>query len=148
MQNVLLAVVLQIFLANSLLIKPVAADFSPQTKVFYRLKSVATEFQAEKPKNRIYQKQNYQILEVGKIILYQRNKYVAKSMFTQPSYFFSLTLESEILPLTLFNLQQVFKDNVKIYQILELRFASREEDLILYDTIHKTYKVNYWLAQP
>lgn len=68
-------------------------------------------------------------------------------MFTQPSYFFSLTLESEILPLTLFNLQQVFKDNVKIYQTLELRFASREEDLILYDTIHKTYKVNYWLAQ-
>jgi hypothetical protein len=123
-------------------------DFGMQEVVFCELKSATTQMQTEKPKNRIYQKQNYQILEFGKIILYQRNTYVSRSMYTQPSYFFSLTIESEILPLTLFNLQQVFKNNVKIYQTLELRFAGREEDLILYDTIHKTYKVNYWLVQP
>jgi hypothetical protein len=143
MQNFLLVVVWQIFFANSL---PVSAGFKPQ-KAFYGLKSTATEWQNTNPTYRKFNKQSYLILEIGKIVIYQRNIHLQKSMQTQAMYYFSLTTDSDIFPLTLHDLQAAFQKNAKVYQTLELRFAGREEDLILYDHIHKTYKVNYWLAQ-
>lgn len=90
--------------------------------------------------------QAYQLLEQGKIILYQKKVIQNKSMEVATSYYFSLNTESPILPLTLANLQYVFRDNPTYYNLLELRFAGREQDLTAYDTIKKMYKVNYWLA--
>jgi len=73
----------------------------------------------------------YQILETKSII---------------SSYFFSTTLNSEILPLTVANLKRTFPGNLKFHDKLNTEFNGAT-DIAVYDNEHKMYKVNYLLSQ-
>jgi hypothetical protein len=99
-------------------------------------------------KIRTFNSNNYTILEIATIVIYQRAIIQNKSVIPEIQYYFSQNIETEILPLSLENLAKTYKGNAKIYQMLDMRFSSREHELSEFDTIHKTYKVNYWLAQP
>lgn len=114
--------------------------------VFYQFAQNPTTAATQPPITRQVGWQEYQILEKGKIILYQQKVMQAKTVQTTTTYYFSLTTESPVFPLTLENLQQAFKDHTHLYNLLELRFAGREQDLTTYDHLKKMYKINYWLA--
>jgi hypothetical protein len=98
-------------------------------------------------KIRIFNNNNYTILEIATIVIYQRAIIQNKSVIPEIQYYFSCSTETDILPLSLENLAKTYKENHQIYQMLDLRFSNREHELSEFDTIHKTYKVNYWLAQ-
>jgi len=63
-----------------------------------------------------------------------------------PTCFFSRSLNSEILPLTVSNLKKAFPDNLKFHDMLDLEFYG-VQDISTYDSIHNMYKVNYLLTQ-
>jgi len=92
----------------------------------------------------------YQIVENKTIVIYVADVAATsingKARELVQNYFFSTTLNSEILPLTVSNLKKAFPDNVKFHNKLDLEFYS-EKDITAYDDIHKMYKVNYILNQ-
>ncbi len=96
---------------------------------------------------RVFNNNNYTILQIATIVIYQRAIIQNKSVIPEVQYYFSRGTETEILPLSLENLAKIYKGNAKIYQMLDMRFSSREHELSQFDAIQKTYKVNYWLAQ-
>ena len=57
------------------------------------------------------------------------------------SYFFSKDAGSEILPLSLENLERTFSFDKSFTNILEIHFK-KDDDLLEYDSIHKMYKLN------
>jgi hypothetical protein len=92
----------------------------------------------------------YQIAENKTIVIYVADVAVTSANgkareFVQ-KYFFSTTLNSTILPLTVTNLKKAFPDNLKFHNKLDLEFSS-ENDISTFDDVHKMYKVNYLLSQ-
>lgn len=90
----------------------------------------------------------YLILENKYMILYEadlpeptsdgrRNQLV-------PNYFFSTSLTSAIIPLTLINLKKAFPDNIKFHSLLDIEFEG-DKKLTTFDDTHKMYKINYLL---
>ena len=63
-----------------------------------------------------------------------------------PTCFFSTTLNSEILPLTINNLKRAFPNNLQFHDLLDVEFYG-VKDISGYDTIHNMYKVNFLLSQ-
>jgi len=87
----------------------------------------------------------YQIMENKSVVIYaailQDPAYTGKGIKMVATYFFSKTLNSNILPLTVVNLKQVFPG--------DMRFCSMsDKDLVVFDDTHKMYKINYLLTQP
>jgi hypothetical protein len=87
----------------------------------------------------------YQIIEDKSIVIYsallQDHAYTGKGIKMVIAYFFSKTLDSDILPLTVANLKQVFPGDARLC-------ALSDNDMAAYDDIHKMYKINYLLTQP
>ena len=92
----------------------------------------------------------YQILENKTIVIYVADVAVTsangKAREFVKKYFFSTTLNSAILPLTISNLKNSFPDNVKFHNKLDQEFSS-EKDISTFDNNNKMYKVNYLLSQ-
>ncbi len=88
----------------------------------------------------------YQIEENKTIVIYIADVPVVpssgKAIQLVPHYYFSVSLESEIIPLTIKNLKRAFPDNQKFHDKLDTEISS-EKDLVSYDGVHKMYKVNY-----
>jgi hypothetical protein len=85
----------------------------------------------------------YPILNPSESILIykQTSGFGTKSSPTVTIYFFSRNADSEILPLTLENLETTFKDNAGFSRLIEIYFKT-DNELIEYDPIHKMYKIN------
>lgn len=92
----------------------------------------------------------YKIVENKSIVIYVADVALTsangKAREFVKKYFFSTSLTSPILPLDATNLKRAFPDNLKLHSLLDLDFYS-ESDIAGYDTIHKTYKVNFLLSQ-
>jgi hypothetical protein len=87
----------------------------------------------------------YQIEEAKSIVIYSvlmaDPTYTGKGVKLVRTYFFSKTINSAIMPLTVRNLKQIFPRNAMFCNLLDT-----DEDVITYDTIHKMYKVNYLMS--
>lgn len=96
---------------------------------------------------RFYKKydEEFQILETNGIIIYLSyvviSPYNTKIPQIAPAYFFSKTIDSKILPLTLENLKSAYPDNVKFHDMLNVEFGDGEP-LSAYSSLDKMYKVN------
>ena len=92
----------------------------------------------------------YQIEENKTMVIYIADVPVTpsngKAIQLVPHYYFSVTLDSEIIPLTIKNLKKAFPDNRKFHDKLDTEISS-EKDLVSYDEVHKMYKVNYLIGK-
>ena len=88
--------------------------------------------------------EEFQILENKGIVIYQSyirgSSYNSKNVLMVPSYFFSSTISSGILPLTLQNLKRVFAGNIKFQVMLDAEFVGGES-VSDYSVNDKMYKV-------
>ncbi len=88
----------------------------------------------------------YQVKEVNGMVIYSvlaaDQSYSGKGLKMIYTYFFSKTLSSDILPLTIANVKKVFADNNTFCNVL-----NSVGDISAYDDIHKMYSVNYILIQ-
>jgi len=94
--------------------------------------------------------EEYRILENKGITIYisyvRISPYNSKGIQLAPAYFFSRTIDSEILPLTIQNLKKAFRDNMKFHDMLDVEFGGGEA-LSVYSVTDKMYKVNLLLTQ-
>lgn len=85
---------------------------------------------------------HYQVMNpMEKILLYVIEIPGSKGQSKQDYYYFSASASGEIKELTLDNLKRAFPDNHKFHDALDAEFGSGN-DLVLYDSFHKMYKVN------
>ena len=92
----------------------------------------------------------YEIMENKAVVVYIADLPLTsssgKTAKLVPNYFFSTTLSSEVLPLTLTNLKNSFPGNFKLFDLLD-RELKAGNDFSSYDDAHKMYKINYLLSQ-
>ncbi|HTB07288.1 MAG TPA: hypothetical protein VK806_10085 [Bacteroidia bacterium] len=92
----------------------------------------------------------YQIAEAKSIVIYLAlladPTYTGKGIKLAPTYFFSKTLNSDIMPLTMSNLKLAFAGNTKFCNMLDGEIKS-DKDLSVYDETYKMYRINYLLSQ-
>jgi hypothetical protein len=93
---------------------------------------------------RFYKNITYQIAEPGRIYIYTKEENITqgKGYKVVNVYYFSVSAEGEIIPLTLNNLKSAYRDNKKFFELLSEFFNGN--DVNEYDNIHKTFKVNYF----
>lgn len=105
-------------------------------KVFGYKENTGEEF-------RIHEYKFYQILNpTEKILIYKMPHGIPQKGQAQAySYFFSKNAGSQILLLTLKNMEDQFAGNAKFDEFLETHFKT-DNDLLEYDNIHKMYKLN------
>lgn len=96
---------------------------------------------------RFYDKIPYRIAESGSIFIYELDEHIpqSKGFKTENRYYFSITADGSIYPLTPSNLKYAFKDNSKFVDRLDTYFNSY--DISEYDTIHKTFLINSLFKQ-
>jgi hypothetical protein len=75
------------------------------------------------------------------ILLYVIEVAASKNQMGTKNYYFSSSASSEVKELTLTNLKKAFPDNHKFHDALDAEFKS-DSELAVYDSFHKTYKVN------
>ncbi len=95
---------------------------------------------------------HYQILENDAMVIYKlafttKASYLDFTIGIIPEFFFSKELDSEIMPLTEENLNEIYKGNSKYLQALQKYLNSTYSCLHCYDTYTKTYIINKLLKQ-
>lgn len=97
---------------------------------------------------RFLNNQEYEILDGAFFYMYSYHTYVTngKTMVQKPAYFISKDASGKIIPLTLENLKNFFPNNHKFHDMLDAAFKAGEE-LSLYDTFHKAYKIKHLYEQ-
>jgi hypothetical protein len=92
---------------------------------------------------RIYLKERFKILNKHKtILLYAQTGLVQIKSFPETDYFFSVSINSEILPLTIWNLKKAYPDDSAFHDLLDANFKY-DSELTDYDFFHGKYKINY-----
>jgi hypothetical protein len=104
---------------------------------------------------RIFENKTYQVLDSMGFYIYSRyapeeiNK--GKGLVMQSSYFFSKKYDTNIKPLTIQNIENVFYENSRFRYLLEEQFH-RDSELSEFDRYLHVYKIKYiyWesLRQP
>ena len=92
---------------------------------------------------RFYNNDEYRIAEAGNIYIYTQTQNIAQSKGYKVvnAYYFSTTPGTAIIPLTLDNIKNAYRDNEKFLDLLDQFF--KNGDVHAYDNVHKTFKVNY-----
>ena len=93
---------------------------------------------------RFYKGKTYEILNQGEdILLYQFEQIstYSKNPYKKIEYFFSKEYHTDLIPLTLSNLNKNFTDSRTFMMFLELYFKF-DYDLTEYDFEHRKYKIN------
>ena len=100
--------------------------------------------------NRVYQKEKFQVVDTTAFYLYTQNKNVVpaggKGMYRADLYYFSTTVGSPILPLTIENLKRAYPANIAFHYALDAYFNS-DRQLMAYDEYAKMYKLKYLFLQ-
>lgn len=100
--------------------------------------------------NRNYHKEKFQVVDTTSFYLYTQNKNVVppggKGMYRADLYFFSITGDSPILPLTIENLKRAYPANTAFHYALDAYFNS-DRQLMAYDEYTKMYKLKYLFLQ-
>ena len=92
---------------------------------------------------RFYNNSEYLIAETTGIYIYTQKRIVqvGKSYTTQTDYYFSTAANTEILPLTVANIQNTFRNNQKMMDLIDLYF--RNEAITAYNEQEKQFKINW-----
>ncbi|HTI06908.1 MAG TPA: hypothetical protein VL832_00090 [Puia sp.] len=103
---------------------------------------------SQKPEYRQMGHRTYRILDTTGFYLYSCNKLVQGEKIARPTtvYYFSVDANGPVQELTLANLERVFAKNTRFRYALEAQFRS-DKDLIAYDGLLKTYKIEYLYTQ-
>ena len=93
---------------------------------------------------RLLKKAHYRILDTAHFYLYSYNKLVQGEKIARPAtcYYFSQDAASEVLPLTIANLEKVFAGNAPFVYKLHTDFKS-DKDLITFFPSLNSYKIKY-----
>jgi len=96
--------------------------------------------------HRFFNKNVFEILNPGEAILLYKILVCPKTKYDQAKYeyFFSKDVNSPIVALILNNLEANFETNKTFVELLDVHFKNNEE-LLMYDSIHKMYKINHLL---
>jgi len=89
----------------------------------------------------------YQILENKTVVIYSMkvNETASKGIRSVTRYFFSVSLDGDIIPLTLEKIKDAFPDDHKLHDELD-KFFRKDEELISYDRRHQSYRINHVLG--
>lgn len=92
---------------------------------------------------RFFNNKEYQLMESGYINIYVMDELISvgRGFKSEKVHYFSSQPDSEIKPLTILNLKYAFPKNHKFHDDLDNMF--NYEDVSVYDTFHKMYKVNH-----
>ena len=109
---------------------------SPASPVIYRDRTGQTF--------RLLKKARYRVLDTTHFYLYSYNKLVQGEKIARPTtcYYFSQDAASEVLPLTIANLEKVFAGNAPFIYKLHTDFKS-DKDLITWFPGLNSYKIKY-----
>lgn len=96
--------------------------------------------------SRIYNNSEYQLINPDEKIMIYKFSSGPVSKGNQPitRYYFSIDATSEILELTIYNIKTAFPDNHKFHDLIDMEFHDNDE-LTVYDNIHKMMKINHVL---
>ena len=94
---------------------------------------------------RFFKNEAFRIAEAGDIYVYiytqTQNITQSKGYKVVNVYYFSVTLDGNIIPLNMNNLKNAYRDNDKFLDMLDTHFGASAVNE--YDQIHKAYKINY-----
>lgn len=97
---------------------------------------------------RLSNNKTYQILESKRLTIYKLSKMVRDASYQKGnvfkeeiSYFYSTSLDGDIIPLSVYNLKQSFPNDKKFHDLLETHFIN-DSSLIKFDSYSKTYLLN------
>lgn len=91
---------------------------------------------------RIYQNQEYEILNPNeRILLYSKTSFTGYKFNSETKYFFSISAEEKIYPLSKYNLKLTTPHDSVFNQQLDIYFKS-DEELLEFDSFYKIYKLN------
>ncbi|MBO9199580.1 MULTISPECIES: hypothetical protein [Niastella] len=100
--------------------------------------------------NRVYHKEQFQVVDTTAFYLYYQNKNVVpvggKGMYRANLYFFSTAADSPIIPLTIENLKKAYPASTAFHYALDAYFNS-DRQLMSYDEYAKMYKLKYLFLQ-
>ena len=104
----------------------------------------------ENKKYRVYENNNYQIIDTSVFITYYRymnsDKPKGAAFIKEGKYFFSQHAASPIQLLTSENLKNTFPENLPFHYALDAQFKSNQ-DLMAYDSYCGCYKLKYVYLQ-
>lgn len=84
----------------------------------------------------------YEILNPSEsLLLYLQYTIKGKGASPTFSYYFSITANESILPLSVYNLKTAFRNDRILYELIDLHFK-QDKDLLTYDPIYRFYSVN------
>lgn len=91
---------------------------------------------------------SYNFVEKGVIWIFYKDQNVAlgKGIIRDRSYYYAVAGKGEIMPLTRNNLKESFAGYNLFHNFLDAQFR-KDEDLSLYDSYAKKYKVNHLLEK-
>ena len=97
---------------------------------------------------RLSNNKTFQILESKRLTIYKLSKmvrdasYQKGNVFKQEiSYYYSTSLDGDIIPLSVYHLKQSFPNDKKFHDLLETHFIN-DGSLIKFDSYSKTYLLN------
>ena len=94
---------------------------------------------------RFFKNEVYRLAEAGEIYIYiytqTQNITQTKGYKVVNVYYFSVTVDGNVVPLNMGNLKNAYRNNDKFLDMLDTHFGNSE--VSEYDPIHKTYKINY-----
>lgn len=96
----------------------------------------------DKKSFRFYNDKEYRVISMLKIYMYftESEFGTGKSATIEDRFYFSVSLDSEIIPLTTEHLKEAYPDNTKFHDLLDSSFRS-EEELSTFDKYLKKYKL-------
>lgn len=97
---------------------------------------------------RFIDNKEYRILDTEGFCLLSSVVYIrsGKTDIKKPAYYFSKESDGTVQELTLENLKAAFPGNHKFHDMLDAQFKG-DDNLGVYDSFHKTYKVNHIYSQ-
>lgn len=92
---------------------------------------------------RLYLKDRFTLINTGEhVLIYSQTTFVQNKSFPETNYFFSVSANSAILPLTIWNLKKAFPGDDSFHDLIDAYFKY-DSELINYDYFHKEFKINY-----
>lgn len=91
---------------------------------------------------RFYKNDTYEIINPTEtILLYSKTYLTGYKSYVATSYYFSLTANSEIFPLSIYNLKLASTGDTLFHDQLDAHFK-KDEDLLKYDAFYNMYELN------
>ncbi len=137
----------KIRLNNSVLELPYITVVDSNKTIKLKKSEVFGYAEADSKDFRFYNNTQYRILEAGPITIYVQSEHVAQSKGykVKQNYYFSTTVSTKLMPLTLNNIRQAYHANTQFIEQVDQYFSNG--DVTVFDSVHNMYKLNYLFAK-